>query len=172
MRMSSTLAEVVSANTKDTHTLSPNNLVSEAVEKMSNRHIGALVILSDDGGVAGIFSERDLLNHMAAAGSDPGSTVLSDVMTHNPVCVDTSMTVAEAMHQVTEKRIRHLPLVSEGKLQGLISSGDLTAWTVYAQQAEIKGLSQKLASAAAKNRALVALVAGVVILVVIGVLYN
>jgi signal-transduction protein with cAMP-binding, CBS, and nucleotidyltransferase domain len=172
MSMKSTLAEIVSAKNKDTHTLSQTNLVSEAIEKMSNRNIGALVILGDDGGVSGIFSERDLLNRVAAKGLDPASTALADVMTPDPICVDTSMTVEDAMHEVTDKRIRHLPLVSEGKMQGLISSRDLTAWAVTAQKSEIEGLRTKLASGAAKNKALIALIAGLAILVLIGVLSN
>ena len=97
MGMKNTLAEIVSSRKNDTHTLPQNSTVSEAIEKMSNRNIGALVILGDDGGVAGIFSERDLLNRVAAKNLDFGSTALSEVMTENPVCVDLSMTVEEAM---------------------------------------------------------------------------
>ena len=170
MGMKNTLAEIVSAKKKDTHTLSQNSMVSEAIEKMSNRNIGALVILGDDGGVSGIFSERDLMNRVVAKNLDPGTTPLSQVMTENPVCVELSMTVEQAMREVTNKRIRHLPLVTDGKLQGLISSRDLTAWSVDAQKAEIDGLTQKLTSAAAKNKALVALIVGLVILVTIGIL--
>ena len=172
MRMQNTLAEIVSAKSPETHTLTPDDLVSDAIDKMSNRNIGALVIISEDKSVVGIFSERDLLNRVLVPGLDPKTTRISEVMTGEPICVETSMSVEEAMHKVTEKRIRHLPLVSAGKLQGLISSGDLTAWAVSAQKAEIDGLSQKLASAAAKNKALVFLVIGFCVLVAIGVLTN
>lgn len=170
MSMNNTLAEIVSAKNKDTHTLSRNSTVSEAIAKMTDRNIGALVILDDDNGVAGIFSERDLLKRVASKGLDFGATPLSDVMTPDPICVETSMTVEQAMRQITDKQIRHLPLVSGGNLQGLISSRDLTAWAIKAQKAEIEGLSQKLTSAAAKNKALLALIAGFVLLAVIGFL--
>lgn len=170
MGMNNTLAEIVSSRKHDTHTLPQTGTVSEAIEKMSNRNIGALVILGEDGGISGIFSERDLLNRVAAKNLDYGSTALSEVMTENPICVDVSMTVEEALRKVTDKRIRHLPLVADGKLTGLISSRDLTAWSVDAQKAEIEGLSQKLTSAAAKNKALVALIVGLVVLVTIGIL--
>ena len=170
MGMNNTLAEVVSTKNKDTHTLTQSNFISAAIEKMSARNIGALVILGDNDSVVGIFSERDLLKRVAAKGLDFGSTPLSEVMTPDPVCVDTSMTVEQAMREITDNQIRHLPLVSSGKLLGLISSRDLTAWAIKAQKAEIEGLSQKLTSAAAKNKALVALIGGVILLVIIGIL--
>lgn len=170
MGMQNTLAEIVSAKSPEVHTLTPDSLVSDAIEKMKSRNIGALVILGTDKAVIGIFSERDLLNRVVGPGLDPKTTKLSDVMTAEPICVETSMTVEEAMQKVTEKRIRHLPLVSAGKLQGLISSRDLTAWAVIAQKAEIDGMRQKLASAAAKNRALIVLVIGFCVLVAIGII--
>ena len=172
MGLKNTLAEVVSTNIKKAHVLSQNKLVSDAIENMRSRSIGALVILGDDENVTGIFSERDLLNRVAAPGLDAGTTKISDVMTPEPVCVDTSTTVEEAIQIVTNKHIRHLPLVSAGKLQGLISSADLSEWVVNAQQIEIDGLRQKLIAQSAKSKATIALVIGFSLLVVISILIN
>ena len=105
MGLKNTLAEVVSTNIKKAHVLSQNKLVSDAIENMRSRSIGALVILGDDEKVVGIFSERDLLNRVAAPGLDAGRTKISDVMTPEPVCIDTSMTVEEAIQLVTNKHI-------------------------------------------------------------------
>ena len=170
MSMNSTLAELISAKNQETHTLPQSSSISNAIEKMAKHNIGALVITDDDENVAGVFSERDLLNRVVGAGLDTKTTPLSKVMTPEPICVETSTTVEQAMQQVTDKRIRHLPLVSGGQLQGLISSGDLTAWVVHAQKAEIEGLTEKLKSAAIKNKALIALVVGFCVLVVVGVI--
>ena len=173
MGMKNTLKEIHSNRNQEIHTLSQNHLVSDAVEKMKSRNIGAVVILGDDNNVAGIFSERDLLNRVVASGLDPKTTKISEVMTSDPICVNTSMTVEEAMQKVTEKQIRHLPLVSsDGKLQGLIANRDLTAWVVKTQVSEIDGLNQKVASAEAKNKAIVATVIGLGVLLAIYVLMN
>ena len=170
MSMTNTLAEIISAKNKETHTLNQNKSVFEAIENMSSRNIGALVILDDDENLVGIFSERDLLKRVAAQELDAKTTKISEVMTPEPICVDTSMTVQEAMHKVTEKQIRHLPLISGGKLRALISNRDLTAWVANAQKTEIDGLSQKLISVAAKDKALVIFFTVFVVLVVISVL--
>ena len=127
---------------------------------MKNRNIGALVVQDDKGAVVGMFSERDLVTRVVGEGLDVKMTKVSEVMTPDPQCVDATMTVEEAMRKVTEERIRHLPLVTGDKLEGLISSGDLTAWALSAQKAEIEGLSQKLGTSATKNKALIALIIG------------
>ncbi|MFC1664758.1 CBS domain-containing protein [Pseudomonadota bacterium] len=172
MSMKNTLKEIHSNKNPDIHTLSPNHSVSDAVDKMKNRSIGALVILGNDNSVDGIFSERDLLNRVIGSDLDPKTTKISEVMTPSPICVDTSMTVEEAMRMVTDKRIRHLPLVSDGKLQGLISSRDLTAWVANTQESEIDELNKKLISAEAKNKGMIATVIGVCVLLVIYAVVN
>ena len=80
------------------------------------------------------------------------------------------MTVEEAMRKVTAERIRHLPLVTAGKLEGLVSSGDLMAWAMAAQEVEIAGLSHQLRTAVTKNKALIALIIGFSILAIVGIL--
>lgn len=170
MSMQSTLRAVADSKHESIQSISPDDLVSDAVAKMKNRNIGALIVLSGDGGVVGIFSERDLLTRVVGQNLDTKTTKVSEVMTSDPQCVEATMTVEEAMRKVTEQRIRHLPLVTGGKLEALISSGDLTAWALKAQQAEIEGLSHKLRTSATKNRALIALIIGFSILIIVGIL--
>jgi len=74
----------------------------------------------------GIFTERDAITRVLGTGLDPVSTNVSGVMTKNPVCVSTSTTLEEAMSIVTNQRIRHLPVVEDDKVLGMVSSGDLT----------------------------------------------
>jgi CBS domain-containing protein len=90
--------------------------------------------------IVGIFSERDLLRRVIAEDRSPAATQVGDVMTTEVVVVKPTRTVGEAMQVVTEKRVRHLPVVEDGRLLGIISSGDLTRWTV----AEKEGLIHSL----------------------------
>ena len=111
------------------HSVAPDATVSECVRLMAARRIGALVVL--DGSVlAGIFSERDAVNRVLAAGLDPARTAVSAVMTRNPSCLPPTATVGEAMELVTQRRFRHLPVVQDGRLLAVVSSGDLTRWLV------------------------------------------
>ena len=170
MSMQSTLRAIADSKHEGIQSVSPDALVSDAVDKMKSRNIGALVVLNEKGGVVGIFSERDLLTRVVSQELDVKTARVEEVMTRDPHCVEATMTVEQAMHKVTEERIRHLPLVTGDKLEGLISSGDLTAWALKAQQAEIEGLSQKLGTSVAKNKALIALIIVFIVLVIAGVL--
>lgn len=165
MSMQSTLRTIAESKREEIHTISERDLVSDAVDKMERLSIGAIVVVSDDDSVVGIFSERDLLTRVVAKGLDANTTKISKVMTLDPQCVKSSMTVEKAMKKVTEERIRHLLLMTGDKLAGLISSGDLTVWALTAREAEIEGLSQKLK----RHKVLVALFIGFVILVIIGI---
>ena len=170
MSMQSTLRAIADSKHEGVQSVGPDDLVSDAVGKMKSRNIGALVVLNDDGSLAGIFSERDLLIRVVGEGLDAKTTKVSEVMTPNPQHVEASMTVEEAMRKVTEERIRHLPLVTGDTLEALVSSGDLTAWALSAQKAEIEGLSQKLGVSVMKNKALIALIIVFLVLILIGVL--
>ncbi len=117
----------------------PDTSVTESVRQMNSENIGALLVMEDDK-LTGIFTERDALNKVLAAGIDPTSTKVSEVMTKDPYCVDPSTTVEEAMSIVTDRRVRHLPILHNGSLVGLISSGDLTRWLVEDKAGEIKDL--------------------------------
>ena len=170
MSMQSTLRSVADSKHEGIQSIAPTVSVSDAVAKMKERNIGALVVLNEDGGLAGIFSERDLLTRVVSEGLDTETTRIAEVMTPEPYCVNASTTVEAAMRTVTEQRIRHLPLVTGDKVENLISSGDLTAWALKSQQAEIESLSQMLGNSVKKNKALIVLIIGFLVLLLIGVL--
>ncbi len=109
------------------HSVGPDTSVIECVRTMAGKKIGALIIL-EGGKLVGIFTERDALNKVLAAGLDPVTTKISAVMTRDPYCVPPTTTIGEAMEVVTQKRFRHLPVVEDGKVIAVISSGDLTHW--------------------------------------------
>ncbi len=98
--------------------------VYDAVQEMNRDKVGAVVVLKA-GKLAGIFTERDVLVRVVAAGIDPRTTPIEKVMTRDPLTVDSATTIEQVMTLFTEKRFRHLPVVDQGNLVGLISIGDI-----------------------------------------------
>ena len=96
---------------------------------MTEQHIGALVVV-DGASMVGIVTERDVLNKVESAGFDPEGTTVYDIMTKDVDVTDPGRTVLQAMHNVTEKRLRHLPVMRDGDLLGMVSGGDLTRASV------------------------------------------
>lgn len=107
------------------HSVRPNVSVTSCVSRMNELQIGAMLVMEDDQ-LLGVFTERDALTRVLGAGLDPTSTEISTVMTKDPVWASTSTTLEEARTIVTNRRIRHLPVVRDGKVLGVVSSGDLT----------------------------------------------
>lgn len=117
--------------------------VLDAAKLMNTHRIGAVVITHGDR-VVGIFTERDILNRIVAAGKDPASTAVGEVMTEPMACAHRDTKLAECRGVMTSKRIRHLPVVEDGKLYGMISSGDILAHECEDRQATIEYLHEYL----------------------------
>jgi CBS domain-containing protein len=113
--------------------------VLAAVRQMHGRHVGS-VLVEEAGALVGILTERDVVSRVVVPDRDAALTVVRDVMTPDLVVVDPQVTVADAMVMMTASRCRHLPVVDHGRLCGLVSVGDLTAWLVREQQLVIDHL--------------------------------
>ena len=122
-----TLQSVLNSETNPAQTVEDDSLVIECVRKMYGHKIGALMVM-DSGKLVGIFTERDALSRVLAAGRDPRDTRVVEVMTTDPCCASPQMTVGAAMDLVTKNQFRHLPVVENGKVQALLSSRDLSHW--------------------------------------------
>lgn len=118
----------------------PEMSVYECSLKLTKLKIGALLVL-DNSKLVGIISERDILNNVVAKNVDPNKILVEAIMTKEIVTVLATTTVREAMHIVTEKRIRHLPVFDNGNLIGVISIGDLTKWAMLMQEQQIESLT-------------------------------
>jgi CBS domain-containing protein len=127
----------------DVATIDGTATALEAAKVMNDRRIGALVVVSGERAI-GIFTERDMLIRVVAAGRMPGDTKVADVMTSPMACCRRDTPLAECKAVMTDKRIRHLPVVEEGKLYGMISSGDILASEAADQQATIEYLHEYL----------------------------
>ena len=137
--MQTTLRAVLEEKGRDVHAVAPESTVVEAVGIMNEHGIGAVLVREDDR-TAGIFTERDVLRRVVAAGRDPATVAVREVMTERVLCVQAGTTVEEAMAVVTETRCRHLPVVEGDRLVGLVSSGDLTRRVTRGQRFEIDRL--------------------------------
>lgn len=113
-------------NNQDLAMLPPNTSVHEAAQTMAERHIGAVLVGEGDR-LAGIFTERDVVTRVVAPGLDPHSTVLGSVMTPNPDTVEPNQSAFDALEQMARHGYRHLPVVTGGKLVGIVSIRDLYA---------------------------------------------
>jgi CBS domain-containing protein len=103
-----------------------SDLAGEAVTRLNQLRIGALVV-GDGYGIVGMFTERDVLTRLVGARRDPWATRLRDVMTTPLVTVSRHEKLEHAMHVMTRRRMRHLPVVDGTRLLGLVSQGDLSA---------------------------------------------
>ncbi|MCE2998268.1 MAG: CBS domain-containing protein [Betaproteobacteria bacterium] len=104
-------------------TAPPAMTVAEAARQMRQRNVGAMMVV-DGGRLAGIFTERDALFRVVAAGLDSGSTTLATVMTANPVSITAEHPFADALAMMHEGRFRHLPVTEQGRPVGMISVRD------------------------------------------------
>ncbi len=120
-------------------TIGPDASVADAVRRMNELRIGALLVLEGER-VVGIFTERDVLTRVVSDRRDPDGTSVRDVMTSRLVTIKLTTTVEEAMIIVTEKRCRHLPVMNGEQLVGMVSIGDLTRSLLRGQKAEIQDL--------------------------------
>lgn len=126
------------------HSVPPHVTVFEAVAEMNRLRIGAIVIL-DQGRLAGIFTERDVLVRVVGAGLDAKAACVTEVMTANVETVAPETLIEEVAAMFTAKRCRHLPVVAAGKLVGLISIGDISRWVADAHRAEAEHLKNYIA---------------------------
>lgn len=120
--------------------ITPEISVYDCAVKLTQLKVGALLVM-ENGNLAGIVSERDILRKIVALGEDAKKVIVKDIMSTELITVAPSTTVGEAMRIVTDKRIRHLPVLEKGKLVGIISIGDLTRWAMLLQEQQISSLT-------------------------------
>jgi CBS domain-containing protein len=116
--------------------ISPEATVFDAIQLMADKNIGALPVMSH-GRLTGIFTERDYTRKIALAGKTSKQTLVKEIITTNVITVAPGESVEECMRLMTEHRIRHLPVVQNDEVVGIISIGDLVNWIISAQDAAI-----------------------------------
>jgi CBS domain-containing protein len=120
----------------------PDSSVLDAVQKMNEHQLGALVVMDDDH-VAGMFTERDVLRRIVGEGRDPHRTKVKDVMTCEVICCEPQADLEDVSTIMQQRRVRHLPICdSDGRLHGLISIGDVNAVHASQREAQIMFLNE------------------------------
>lgn len=133
--------DVLQAKGSKVVTVSPGATVMEAVDKMNRNRIGALVVM-DGGTVAGMFTERDVLQRVVGTERSPREILVAEVMTADVICCKSEDDIEDVAGVMKERRIRHLPVCDGEALLGLISIGDVSAQFATQQQAQISFLSE------------------------------
>ena len=122
-------------------TIGPNAMVIDAIRFMDEKNVGALPVV-DNGTLVGIVSERDYTRKVILKGRSSKETPLSEIMTKQLVTVTPRDNVTECMRIITEKRVRHLPVLEGADLVGILSIGDVVNWLISAQKAAIDNLER------------------------------
>lgn len=142
--MTSTVRQLLLAKGNKVHAISPEATVFEALERMAAHDVGALMVMQDDQ-LVGIFSERDYARKIILMGRISKDTRVGEVMTSDLITVTPETTVADCMNLMTDHRMRHLPVLEDGKLVGVISIGDVVKAIITQQEFMIAELESYIA---------------------------
>lgn len=139
IRLNDTIDLILKQKGSDIWSVSPDQSVYEAIEKMADKQAGALLVISD-GALVGIVSERDYARKVILKGRSSKDTQVKDIMTSPVVSVTPTATLDECMALMTSRRIRHLPVMEEQHIRGVVSIGDLVKWIISEQEETIRHL--------------------------------
>jgi CBS domain-containing protein len=138
MKVSEILAR---KKTAAVYSIGPNAMVIDAIRSMDEKNVGALPVV-ENGKLVGIVSERDYTRKVILKGRSSKDTPVSDIMTKQVLTINPSNSVTECMQIMTDKRVRHLPVLEGTNLVGILSIGDLVNWLISAQKATLDNLER------------------------------
>lgn len=136
-----TIAAILGSKGKEVISVGPGDRVGDAVALLSKRRIGAVPVL-DGGEVVGVFSERDVIRCIAERGAEALAGSVADAMTAPVVTVAPDQPVIAALSLMTRRRIRHLPVIADGTMVGIVSIGDLVKHRIDGIEAEAAAMRE------------------------------
>ncbi|MFB3063915.1 MAG: CBS domain-containing protein [Gammaproteobacteria bacterium] len=136
-----TLNQLLKSKSREVWSIGPDASVYDAIHLMAEKGIGALVVLKDES-LVGIISERDYARQVVLKDRSSKETLVKDIMSGKVIYADPDQTVDECLAVMTEKRIRHLPVMDGGQMVGLISMGDLVKTIIAEQKVTIDQLER------------------------------
>lgn len=142
----STVKRLLKQKSYAVYSVAPNTTVFEALSLMAEKEIGAVVVLENNK-LVGLLSERDYARKIILKGKSSKETFVEEIMSCNLMTVELKTSIEKCMEIMTVNRIRHLPVVEQGKLVGLISIGDVVKYTIDEQEFTIKQLHSYITSA-------------------------
>jgi len=128
-----TIKEILTVKGNDVYTIDPDTSIVDAVKKMADKKVGALVVLNA-GKVVGIITEQDFTRRVILKDLDSEKTQVKDVMTKHIACIQPEQATNEGLAVMTEKRVRHLPVMENDELIGIVSIGDLVKEVISEQE--------------------------------------
>ena len=131
--------DILDSKPKAVFSVEPSAIVYKAIEMMCEKNIGGLLIV-EHGKLVGIFTERDYARKLILKGKSSRDTPISELMTKNPFTVSQENSIEDCMNLMTDKHIRHLPVVDGNNLTGMISIGDVVKQIIHEQKAIIEHL--------------------------------
>jgi CBS domain-containing protein len=134
-----TISEILSHKGNQVWSVSPDEMVFDAIELMAEKNIGALLVI-ESSRLVGILTERDYTRKVALKGKSSKQTAVREILTGNPVHVTPDHTIEDCMRLMTEHRVRHLPILEADRILGVVSIGDLVNWIITAQSSTIHQL--------------------------------
>ena len=137
-----TVQDIVAAKGNEVWSLGPAHSVYQAIEMMALKGVGALTVLSDEGELIGIISERDYARKVILKGKSSKTTQVTEIMSRDVIFIKPDSKVDEAMALMTIKKVRHLPVLLNQKLVGMISVGDLVKSKIDEQSVMINQLER------------------------------
>ena len=140
-----TVRQLLAEKPAEVFTVAPDAPVIEAIRLMAEKGVGAVLVMRGEE-LAGILSERDYARKIVLKGRSSADTAISAIMTADVITVIPDTSVPACMRMMTELRIRHLPVVENGRLVGLVSIGDLVKATIEEQQQQLEHLQRYIAS--------------------------
>lgn len=137
-----TVRRVLGEKGTTVYNISPDASVLDALQEMARRDVGALIVLDQSGEIVGLVSERDYARKVILKGRFSKDTPVGEIMSQRVVCVSSQQTVQDCMALMTAKRVRHLPVVENGQLTGIISIGDVVKAIIEELEVTIEELEQ------------------------------
>lgn len=120
----------------EVYTLNAEASLEQAAQMLTLKKVGALVVVDDRGGVIGVLSERDIVREIANKGASSLAQRVSSVMSRNVITAERDETIDECLDRMTDRRVRHLPVLAQSRLVGIVSIGDLVKHRIQAVEAE------------------------------------
>lgn len=134
------IAQILKAKGRAVATARPDATLSDIIDKLAQKKIGAIVIVGDSGEVVGIVSERDLIRQLAERGAAALKEPVSKTMTSAVVSCQETSTLDEMMEMMTQGRFRHVPVIEDGSLVGIVSIGDIVKWRIEETEREVEAM--------------------------------
>lgn len=140
------VSELLKKREPTVFSLSPQDSVFEALRRMADHDVGAMMVLDDSGRLIGVFSERDYTRKIALMGKSSRDTPVKDIMTANVITVSPQTDTRDCLALMSQKKIRHLPIMDGGKVLGMISIRDITSDIIADHEMTISFLQHYIAS--------------------------